>query len=109
MLWRAAAETQVGEAICTHPDIRMVSFTGSTATGQRIAQLCSPLIKRVTLELGGKVAVGPAWTPLPMRSPLPLFGVLASFLALPKPFVRDTSSQQPPYHLSYTTGPFCGV
>lgn len=45
---------EVGEAICTHPDIRMVSFTGSTATGQRIAQLASPLIKRVTLELGGK-------------------------------------------------------
>lgn len=44
----------VGEALCTHPDVRMVSFTGSTATGQRIAALASPLIKRVTLELGGK-------------------------------------------------------
>jgi betaine-aldehyde dehydrogenase len=45
---------EVGEAICTHPDIRMVSFTGSTRTGQRIAELASPRIKRVTLELGGK-------------------------------------------------------
>jgi acyl-CoA reductase-like NAD-dependent aldehyde dehydrogenase len=34
----------------------MISFTGSTAVGQRIAQLASPLIKRVTLELGGKVS-----------------------------------------------------
>ena len=32
----------------------MISFTGSTATGQRVAQLASPLVKRVTLELGGK-------------------------------------------------------
>jgi betaine-aldehyde dehydrogenase len=45
---------EVGEAICTHPDIRMISFTGSTRTGRRIAELASPLVKRVTLELGGK-------------------------------------------------------
>jgi betaine-aldehyde dehydrogenase len=45
---------EVGEAICTHPDIGMVSFTGSTRTGKRVAELASPLIKRVTLELGGK-------------------------------------------------------
>lgn len=45
---------EVGEAICTHPDIRMISFTGSTRTGKRIAALSSPLVKRVTLELGGK-------------------------------------------------------
>jgi betaine-aldehyde dehydrogenase len=45
---------EVGEAICVHPDIRMISFTGSTRTGQRIAELASPMIKRVTLELGGK-------------------------------------------------------
>ncbi len=47
-------DVEVGEAICTHPDIRMVSFTGSTRTGQRIAALAAPLVKRVTLELGGK-------------------------------------------------------
>lgn len=45
---------EVGEAICTHPDVRMVSFTGSTRTGKRIAELASPMVKRVTLELGGK-------------------------------------------------------
>lgn len=45
---------EVGEAICTHPDIRMISFTGSTRTGKRIAELASPMVKRVTLELGGK-------------------------------------------------------
>lgn len=41
---------EVGEAICTHPDIRMVSFTGSTRTGKRVAELASPLVKRVTLS-----------------------------------------------------------
>jgi betaine-aldehyde dehydrogenase len=45
---------EVGEAICTHPQIRMISFTGSTRTGKRIAELASPMVKRVTLELGGK-------------------------------------------------------
>lgn len=45
---------EVGEAICTHPDISMISFTGSTRTGKRIAELASPMVKRVTLELGGK-------------------------------------------------------
>jgi betaine-aldehyde dehydrogenase len=45
---------EVGEAICTHPDIGMISFTGSTRTGRRVAELASPMIKRVTLELGGK-------------------------------------------------------
>ena len=45
---------EVGEAICSHPDIGMISFTGSTRTGKRVAELASPMIKRVTLELGGK-------------------------------------------------------
>lgn len=45
---------EVGEAICTHPDIGMISFTGSTRTGKRVAELASPMVKRVTLELGGK-------------------------------------------------------
>ncbi len=45
---------EVGEALCTHPDIRMISFTGSTRTGKRIAELAGPMVKRVTLELGGK-------------------------------------------------------
>ncbi|WP_008309380.1 aminobutyraldehyde dehydrogenase [Leptolyngbya sp. PCC 6406] len=45
---------EVGEALCTHPDIGMITFTGSTRTGQRVAALATPLVKRVTLELGGK-------------------------------------------------------
>ncbi|QGN48314.1 aldehyde dehydrogenase family protein [Micromonospora sp. WMMD558] len=46
----------VGEAIAAHPDVDMVSFTGSTATGRRIAHLAADRIARVALELGGKSA-----------------------------------------------------
>ncbi|HEX3779728.1 MAG TPA: aldehyde dehydrogenase family protein [Pseudonocardiaceae bacterium] len=46
----------VGEAIATHPDVDMVSFTGSTAVGKRITVLASGTVKRVALELGGKSA-----------------------------------------------------
>jgi aldehyde dehydrogenase (NAD+) len=46
----------VGEAIAAHPDIDLVSFTGSTATGRRIAHLAADRIARVALELGGKSA-----------------------------------------------------
>ena len=45
-----------GEAIASHPDISMVSFTGSTRAGVRVAQLAAPTVKRVTQELGGKSA-----------------------------------------------------
>lgn len=48
--------TVVGEAIVTHPSVDMVSFTGSTRAGKRIAELASRDIKRVALELGGKSA-----------------------------------------------------
>ncbi len=44
----------VGEAIAKHPDIAMVSFTGSTRAGKRVAELASGSVKRVALELGGK-------------------------------------------------------
>jgi acyl-CoA reductase-like NAD-dependent aldehyde dehydrogenase len=44
----------VGEAIVAHPDIDKVSFTGSTATGQRVMQRAALTMKRVSLELGGK-------------------------------------------------------
>ena len=47
-------EAAVGEAICSHPEIRMISFTGSTRTGKRVMELASHTAKRVTLELGGK-------------------------------------------------------
>ncbi|MGK5443713.1 aldehyde dehydrogenase family protein [Micromonospora sp. URMC 105] len=46
----------VGEALAGHPDVDMVSFTGSTATGRRIAHLAADRIARVALELGGKSA-----------------------------------------------------
>ncbi|TDG14840.1 aldehyde dehydrogenase family protein [Seongchinamella unica] len=44
----------VGTAISSHPDIDMVSFTGSTRAGSLVAQNAAPSIKRVTQELGGK-------------------------------------------------------
>ncbi|MDB5954600.1 aldehyde dehydrogenase family protein [Ramlibacter sp.] len=46
----------VGEALVTHPHVDMVSFTGSTRAGQRIAAFAGQDIKRVALELGGKSA-----------------------------------------------------
>ena len=46
----------VGEAIASHPDVDMVSFTGSTRAGKRVTQLGSETVKRVHLELGGKSA-----------------------------------------------------
>ncbi len=44
----------VGEAIVTDPHVRMVSFTGSTATGRRIIELSQRNISNVSMELGGK-------------------------------------------------------
>jgi len=44
----------VGEAIAAHPDVDMVSFTGSNRAGRRVSQLAAETIKRVALELGGK-------------------------------------------------------
>ena len=46
----------VGEAIVGHPDVDMVSFTGSLAAGRRVASLAGEGIKKVCLELGGKSA-----------------------------------------------------
>jgi acyl-CoA reductase-like NAD-dependent aldehyde dehydrogenase len=46
----------VGEAIVAHPEVDMVSFTGSLAAGRRVASLAGEGIKKVTLELGGKSA-----------------------------------------------------
>ncbi len=46
----------VGEAIARHPDVDMVSFTGSTRAGRRVSELAAATVKRVTLELGGKSA-----------------------------------------------------
>jgi len=44
----------VGEALVQHPDVDMVSFTGSTRAGRRIGELAAGSVKRVALELGGK-------------------------------------------------------
>ena len=44
----------VGAALSRHPDIQMISFTGSTRAGKAITKAASETIKRVTLELGGK-------------------------------------------------------
>jgi acyl-CoA reductase-like NAD-dependent aldehyde dehydrogenase len=44
----------VGEAIAAHPEVDMVSFTGSTRAGKRVAEVASQSVKRVALELGGK-------------------------------------------------------
>jgi betaine-aldehyde dehydrogenase len=46
----------VGEAMSSHPDVDMVSFTGSTRAGKRVSELAAQTVKRVTLELGGKSA-----------------------------------------------------
>ncbi len=46
----------VGEALATHPDVDMVSFTGSTRAGKRVSELAAASVKRVALELGGKSA-----------------------------------------------------
>jgi aldehyde dehydrogenase (NAD+) len=46
----------VGEAIVAHPGVDMVSFTGSTRAGKRVAELAAATVKRVSLELGGKSA-----------------------------------------------------
>ena len=44
----------VGEALSRHPDVDMMSFTGSTRAGSLVAQNAAPTVKRVTQELGGK-------------------------------------------------------
>jgi aminomuconate-semialdehyde/2-hydroxymuconate-6-semialdehyde dehydrogenase len=43
-----------GEAIVKHPDIKAISFTGSTKAGARIAGIAAPMFKKLSLEMGGK-------------------------------------------------------
>ncbi|MEU4228121.1 aldehyde dehydrogenase family protein [Nonomuraea sp. NPDC026600] len=45
---------EVGEAIAAHPEIDMVSFTGSDRAGRRVAEVAAATVKKVALELGGK-------------------------------------------------------
>ncbi len=49
--------SEVGDAIVDNRDVQVISFTGSSATGRRIAQRAGRLLKRLSLELGGKNAV----------------------------------------------------
>ena len=43
-----------GQSIVEHPDIAAISFTGGTVTGRKIASIAAPMLKKVSLELGGK-------------------------------------------------------
>jgi acyl-CoA reductase-like NAD-dependent aldehyde dehydrogenase len=52
----ASSDHAVGQVLTTHPDVDMISFTGSTAVGRAIMAAASPSLKRVFLELGGKSA-----------------------------------------------------
>jgi aldehyde dehydrogenase (NAD+) len=48
--------SEVGAALVRHPDVRVLSFTGSSAAGREIAGVAGPALKRLSLELGGKNA-----------------------------------------------------
>jgi benzaldehyde dehydrogenase (NAD) len=48
---------EAGEALCTDPNIAMVSFTGSANAGSKVGELCGKHLKKVQLELGGKNAL----------------------------------------------------
>lgn len=47
----------VGDALVSHPDVAVISFTGSNAVGSKVAEKAGSLLKKVSLELGGKNAV----------------------------------------------------
>ncbi|RME84367.1 MAG: aldehyde dehydrogenase [Caldilineae bacterium] len=52
---------EVGEPLVRHPDVRVIAFTGSVKTGQHIASIAAPMMKKLHLELGGKdpMVIGP--------------------------------------------------
>jgi acyl-CoA reductase-like NAD-dependent aldehyde dehydrogenase len=52
----SGAGAVVGEALVRHPQVDMISFTGSTRAGKRISEVAAATVKRVALELGGKSA-----------------------------------------------------
>lgn len=45
---------EIGEALTLHPEVRHIALTGSLETGRRVASLAAPMMKKVSLELGGK-------------------------------------------------------
>lgn len=51
------AGSEVGTALVEHPDVRVISFTGSTETGRKVAEAGGRNLKKVSLEMGGKNAV----------------------------------------------------
>ena len=53
----SSSEVAVGEVLTSHPDVDMITFTGSTPVGRRIMEVASATVKRVFLELGGKSAM----------------------------------------------------
>src|SRR5438552_10534299 len=67
----------LGDALLTHPSMRKISFTGSTAIGRRIMELAARGLKRISLELGGKspniVFADAAWQRAAETSPMSVF------------------------------------
>lgn len=49
--------SEVGEPLITHPDVKVISFTGSTDIGRRISEACAPDFRHCHLEMGGKNAI----------------------------------------------------
>ncbi|MEJ2368390.1 MAG: aldehyde dehydrogenase family protein, partial [Acidobacteriota bacterium] len=49
--------SRVGDPLCRHKDVSLISFTGSTDVGARISEACAPDFRHVTLEMGGKNAM----------------------------------------------------
>jgi acyl-CoA reductase-like NAD-dependent aldehyde dehydrogenase len=60
---------QLGAWITSHLAVRKVSFTGSVATGKKVAAACAPDLKRMTLELGGNTRRSCSTTSTSRRSP----------------------------------------
>jgi acyl-CoA reductase-like NAD-dependent aldehyde dehydrogenase len=53
----SGAGSEIGDALVGHPKVRMVSITGDTVTGKRVARIASETVKRLHLELGGKAPI----------------------------------------------------
>ena len=53
----SGAGSDIGDALVGHPKVRMVSITGDTVTGKRVARIASETVKRLHLELGGKAPI----------------------------------------------------
>ena len=73
-----------GNALTSHPDVNMISFTGSTRAGALISQNAASDFKRVSLELGGKGA-NIILAPLPPSSKLTLLKSFAAFSEIKAP------------------------